>query len=56
MKIQSSYPRRRTSRAPLVLGLLALALIGFLFWLASRDTSVQTTRIELDVTNEALAK
>ena len=55
MKIQSAY-RRRRSRAPLVIGLLALSLIGLLFWLASRDTSVPMARIELDVTNEALAK
>ena len=57
MKIQSSFPnQRRRSRAPLILGLLFLALIGFLLWLASRDTEVPTTRIEQDVTNEALAK
>ena len=55
MKIQSAH-RRRASRVPLVLGLLLLALIGLLFWLASRDTSVPPARIELDVTNEALAK
>ena len=55
MKIQSAY-RRRRSRAPLVLGLLALSLIGLLFWLASRDTSVPPTRIELDVTNAAQAQ
>jgi len=55
MKIQSAH-RRRSSRAPLILGLLALGLIGFLLWLASRDTEVATTRVELDVTNEALAK
>lgn len=58
MKIQSSFPnqRRRTARGPLVLGLLALVLIGVPLWLASRDTEVPTTRIEQDVTNEALAK
>lgn len=55
MKIQSAS-RRRTSRVPLILAILGLALIGFLLWLASRDTEVPTTRIELDVTNEALAK
>lgn len=57
MKIQSSFPnQRRRSRGPLILGLIVLALIGFLLWLASRDTEVPTTRIEQDVTNEALAK
>ena len=54
-KIQSSH-RRRASRVPLVLGLLVLAFVGFLFWLAGRDTEVPTTRVELDVTNAALAK
>lgn len=54
-KIQPSQ-RRRASRAPLVIGLAVLALLGVLLWLASRDTEVPTTRIELDVTNEALAK
>lgn len=54
-RIQSSH-RRRASRAPLILGLLVLALIGLLLWLASRDTEVPTTRVELDVTNAALAK
>ena len=56
MKIQSSFPSRRRSRAPLVLGLALLALVGFLLWLASRDTEVPTTRMEQDVTNAALAK
>ncbi len=57
MKIQSSFPSgRRRSRAPLILGLGVLALIGFLLWLASRDTEVPTARIEQDVTNAALAK
>ncbi len=57
MKIQSSFPnQRRRSRAPLILGLGVLALIGFLLWLASRDTEVPTARIEQDVTNAALAK
>lgn len=57
MKIQSSFPsQRRRSRAPLILGLALLALVGFLLWLASRDTEVPTTRMEQDVTNAALAK
>jgi len=30
-------------------------VIGFLIWLATRDTEVPTQRIEQDVTNEALA-
>lgn len=54
MKIQSVH-RRRTSRAPLILGLIVLAFVGLLLWLASRDTEVPTTRVELDVTNAALA-
>ena len=60
MKIQSnripSSHRRRASRLPLIMGLLALALVGFLLWLASRDTEVPTTRVELDVTNAVPAK
>ena len=59
MKIQSGKfqsPKRRGSSLPLIMGLLVLALLGFLVWAAFRDTEVPTTRIELDVTNEALAK
>lgn len=55
MKIQSAN-RRRGSRAPLFLAIAVLALIGFLWWLASRDTEVPLARIEIDVTNEAAAK
>ena len=54
-RIQSGH-RRRASRAPLVAGLLVLGLLGLLLWLASRDTEVPTTRVELDVTNAATAK
>ena len=55
MKIQSAH-RRRTSRAPLVIALVLLALIGFLWWLSSRDTEVPLTQVVIDVTNEAAAK
>ena len=54
-RIQSGH-RRRASRAPLIFGLLLLGLLGFLLWLASRDTEVPTAKVELDVTNAALAK
>lgn len=56
MKIQSGkFPsaRRRTSRAPLIGGLLLLGLLGLLVWLASRDTEVPMTRMEQDVTAQA---
>lgn len=59
MKIQSgNFPssRRRASRAPLIGGLLLLGLLGLLFWLASRDTEVPTTRIEQDVTAQATGR
>lgn len=55
MKIQSAH-RRRSSRAPLVIALVLLTLIGFLWWLSSRDTEVPLTQVEIDVTNEAAAK
>ena len=43
--------RRRTSRAPLVLGLLLLAVLGLLAWAATRDTAVPLSIKEVDVTN-----
>lgn len=49
-------PRRRRSSLPMILGILALLLIGFLFYLSTRDTEVPLQRMEQDVTNEALAK
>lgn len=48
--------RRRTSRAPLVLGLLLLALIALLFWASTRDTSVPLSVKEVDVTNALLRR
>jgi hypothetical protein len=47
--------RRRKSPLPMILLILAVLLIGFLFWLSTRDTEVPLKRIEQDVTNEALA-
>ena len=54
--ILSPPPRRRRSRAPMILGLLAVLFIGFLIWLSTRNTEVPLQRMEQDVTNEALAK
>jgi len=43
--------RRRRSRAPLVLVLLGLGLLGLLVWASTRDTSVPLQTKEIDVTN-----
>jgi O-antigen ligase len=40
---------------PILLIVLAVALIAFLIWLSTRSREVPTQRIEQDVTNEALA-
>jgi len=51
----SPAPRRRKSPLPVILLALLVLLIGFAFWLSTRDTEVPVQRIEQDVTNEALA-
>ena len=51
----SPAPRRRKSPLPFILIGLLVLLIGFLFWLSTRNSEVPTQRIEQDVTNEALA-
>jgi hypothetical protein len=48
--------RRRRSPWPVILLLLLALLIGGIVYLSSVDTEVPLQRIELDVTNEALAK
>lgn len=48
--------RRRRSPVPMILLALLVLLIGFAVWLSMMDTEVPTSRIEQDVTNEALAK
>ncbi|MEA2999468.1 MAG: hypothetical protein QOH04_1297 [Sphingomonadales bacterium] len=40
---------------PVILIVLALALVALLIWLSTRSHEVPTQRIEQDVTNEALA-
>jgi O-antigen ligase len=40
---------------PILLIVLAVALVVFLIWLSTRSREVPTQRIEQDVTNEALA-
>ena len=54
--ILSPQPRRRRSPLPMILILLAIAFIGFLIYLSTRNGEVPQQRIEQDVTNEALAK
>ena len=49
-------PRRRRSPLPAILLILLVLLIGGIFYLSTVDTEVAQTRIEQDVTNEALAK
>jgi hypothetical protein len=48
--------RRRRSPLPTILVLLLVLLIGGAIYLSTIDTEVATTRIEQDVTNEALAQ
>mgnify|MGYP003580046129 CR=1 FL=1 len=49
-------PRRRRSPLPVILILLFVLIVGGAIYLSTVDTEVATQRIELDVTNEALAK
>ena len=49
-------PRRRRSPLPAILILLFVLIVGGAIYLSTVDTEVATQRIELDVTNEALAK
>ena len=51
-----SQPRRRRSPLPTLLIILLVLLVGGAIYLTTIDTEVATTRIEQDVTNEALAK
>jgi hypothetical protein len=44
------------SRTTLIILLLLLLLVGGAIYLSTLDTEVAPTRIELDVTNEALAQ
>jgi hypothetical protein len=48
--------RRRRSPLPTILVILLVLLIGGAIYLTTIDTEVATTRIEQDVTNEALAQ
>jgi hypothetical protein len=58
-RLQPLYPDRRRRRGgfglPLLL-VLAILLIGGLFYLSTIDTQVPTTRIEQDVTNAIPAR
>ena len=55
--MRSSFsPRRRRSPLPIILLILLVAIIGFLVYLSTVSTEVPTSRIEQDITNEALAK
>ena len=47
--------RRRRSPLPMILLALLVLLVGGLIYLSMVDTEVPTSRIEQDVTNEALA-
>ncbi len=48
--------RRRRSPLPMILLFLLVLLVGGLIYLSMVDTEVPTSRIEQDVTNEALAQ
>ena len=48
--------RRRRNPLPALLLILLVLLIGGAIYLSTVDTEVEQTRIEQDVTNEALAK
>ncbi|HEV2746257.1 MAG TPA: hypothetical protein VGW34_03040 [Allosphingosinicella sp.] len=47
--------RRRRSSLPAILIILLVLLVGGAIYLSTVDTEVPQTRIEQDVTNEALA-
>lgn len=47
--------KRRRSPLPALLLLLLVLLVGGAIYLSTVDSEVPTSRIELDVTNEALA-
>ena len=49
-------PRRRRNPLPMILLVLLVLLIGGAIYLSTVDTEVPTSRIEQDVTNEALAQ
>jgi hypothetical protein len=49
-------PRRRRNPLPMILLVLLALLLGGLIYLSTVDTEVPTSRIEQDVTNEALAQ
>ena len=51
----SPPPRRRRSPLPTILIILLVLIIGGAIYLSTVDTEVATSRIEQDVTNEALA-
>lgn len=44
-------PRRRGSRAPILLLLSLLGLVALLVWASTRDTAVPLQTKEIDVTN-----
>ncbi len=52
----SPMPRRRRNPLPTILLVLLALLVGGLIYLSTVDTEVPTSRIEQDVTNEALAQ
>ncbi len=52
----SPMPRRRRNPLPMILLVLLALLLGGLIYLSTVDTEVPTSRIEQDVTNEALAQ
>ena len=50
-----SPTHRRRSPLPAILIILLVLILGGAIWLSTVDTEVPTTRVEQDVTNEALA-
>jgi len=53
MVIQSGGYRRRRSRLPIILAIVAAILLAVVVWLASLDTEVPTRTIEQDVVDAA---
>ena len=54
--MRSSFQSRKKSKAPLVLILLMLALVGGLWWLSTIDTEQPQTRVEKTIPNDRLGK
>lgn len=54
--MRSRYPSRKRSKAPLIWLILAVLLIGGLWYLSTVDTEKPLTRVEKTIPNDRLGK